>query len=151
MATAVKLVEDPEGTPEVHLDVLGLALEGLQIEPRGIQRKTTKFWGVDNESHIFGGRGGRDINVPVLIYDDAEEDPIFPTAADLSGYIDHTLNGSALGSVGVLQITSESDHPDFDDCTYSGATLIEGPKHDIAGNLGGGYWAICILHFRQMS
>ena len=146
MATAVKLVENG-GIPTTHLDVKGLVLEGLDIQQRLLQEKLTKFWGVDNESRIHGGIGGREFTVPVLIYDATD----FDTARKLSDYIDVELNTTQKGLGGTLTITSESDHAPFDDCRFGGATLVEGAKKDTAGTLGGGYWAICLLFFRQMS
>lgn len=154
MPTAVSLIEDPGGTPTTHLDVRGIVLEGILVAPRSIQEKLTKFWGVDNESYIFGGRGGRDIHVPVLIYDNDTEDedyPRFDTSQKLADYIAGTLNGSKMGFDGQLTITSQSNYSPFDDCRFGGAALVDGPKHDDAGLLGGQYWAICVLMFRQLS
>jgi hypothetical protein len=143
MASAITLIDG--GT--THLDVHGYVLEGLVIEPRPTQRKTTKFWGVNNESQIYGGRGGRNILVPVIVF----KVGTYTTAALLADYINATLNGSALGTKGILTITSLSNHSAFDDTTYDGFALVEGPKQDVGGTLGGQYWAIGQLLFRQLS
>jgi hypothetical protein len=148
MATAVSLIFDPGGTPVNHIVAKGLATR-ITIEPRAVLRKVTQFFGVDAESHIFGGRGGRPILVQVQLYDTANID--FDTPLKLSTYVDNTLNGTAVGKTGQLTITSESNHPPLDDVTYSGAMLLEGPKPDLVGSLGGGYWADVVLIFRQMS
>lgn len=150
MATAVRLFTP--GTPDTDLIVVkGMVLEGLRIDPRVLQRKVNKFWGVDGESHIWGGKGGREITIPVIIYDDAEVSPAYDSANDLADFIDDDLNGSKLGLTGSLEITSPSDHSDFVDVTFNGAVLLDGPKQDVAGTVGGDYWAICMLLFRQMS
>ena len=128
-------------------NISGVVLEGIEIEPRRLQFHDRKFWGVTGVSRIFGEAGERGITVPVLIYDAA----VFTTAALLSTYIDSTLNNTIVGTNGTLTITSESNHPAFTDCTFEGALLVEGPKKDEGGNLGGGYWAIVLMHFTQLS
>ncbi|MGD9632197.1 MAG: hypothetical protein AB7G28_20640 [Pirellulales bacterium] len=130
-----------------NLSVKGVVLEGLRIDQRLIQEKITKFWGINNESRIFGGRGGREINVPVIIYDTTD----FDTPRKLSDYIHGTLNGTAQGTGGQLTIMCPSNPSPLDDVRYGGAVLLDGPKKDDAGTLGGQYWAICVLSFRQLS
>jgi hypothetical protein len=134
--------------------VPGLVLEGVVIEPRPIQERTTKFWGVSGESRIFGEAGGRAIQVPVLVFDNAEEDPLFDTARKLANYIDYELNGTAQGRRGTLRIVSESNRSPYGDTMFEGAVLDpgEGIKPDLVGNLGGvGRWfAPCLLLFRQL-
>lgn len=125
----------------------GVALEGLQIAPRLLQFRDTKFWGTLGVSRIYGGYGQRPITVPVMIYDATD----FNTAEKLADYIDQTLNNSRVGTNGSLEIHSESDHDPFLDCTFEGFTLLEGPKKDDAGTLGGGYFAIGLMHFNQLS
>src|SRR3989304_862630 len=112
MASAVKLVDGAT----TYLDVKGIALEGLVIEPRTQQRKITKFWGVNAESHIYGGYGGRTIEVPVLVFDATAYD----TAEKLADYIDQEFNGTALGTVGSLEIISLADHDPFPPTTLAG-------------------------------
>lgn len=150
MASAVTLIDS---TPTTHLDVKGVVIEGVIIEPRVIQEKINKFWGVIGESLINGERGGRNIMVPVWIYDDAEESPAFDTARKLADYIDYTLNTTALQKNGTLTVVSESNHSPFLDTTFKGAALSpeHGIKKDFAGTLGGGYFAECMLLFRQLS
>lgn len=147
MAVAVTLID---ATPTTHLSVTGVVVEGVQIEPRDRQFKANKFWGVVGESQIDGKVGGRNIILPVLIYDDAAESPVFETARLLADYIDYTLNTVARGKVGTLTWISEADHSPLEDCVFEGAMLTEGPKHDEAGTLGGGYFAMCLLAFREL-
>lgn len=144
MAAVVTLIDD---VPTTLISVKGIVLDGIVIEPRQLQRKVTKFWGVNNESHIYGGAGGRSITVPIIIYDVTD----FNTARKVADYVNETLNGTALGEHGTLTVTSLSNHAAFADCTFDGFSLLEGPKHDDAGTLGGGYFAIGQLLFRQMS
>jgi len=125
----------------------GVVLEGLQIPPRTLQFHDRKFWGVTGVSRIYGQYGERHIVVPVLIYDATD----FDTARKLSDYIDVTFNNTRAGTNGSLTIVSQADHSSFSDCTFEGAMLMEGPKKDEAGTLGGGYWAIVLLHYTQLS
>ena len=127
----------------------GVALEGLEMQPRLLQFHDRKFWGINGISRIYGGYGPRPITVPVIIYDSANVD--FNTAEKLSDYIDQTLNNTRVGSNGTLEIHSESDHDPLTDCTFQGAMILEGPKLDTAGSLGGGYWAIVLMNFLQLS
>jgi hypothetical protein len=69
----------------------------------------------------------------------------------LAVYIDTTLNNTLAGTNGSLVITSESDHPTFLDCTFEGALIVDGPKKDEGGTLGGGWWAVVLLHLAQLS
>jgi hypothetical protein len=122
--------------------IKGVALEGLAISPRLLQFRDSKFWGVNGVNRLYGRYGQRHFVVPVLIYDESNVD--FDTPEKLANYIDETLNGD-------LNINSESDHSTFDDVSYEGCELREGPKKDTAGTLGGGYWAIVFMHFTQLS
>src|SRR4051812_1827199 len=119
----------------------GVALEGMRISARQLQFHDRKFWGVAGVSRIYGNFGLRTIEVPVLIYNTSGE-PDISTARKLSDYIDYTINTTLVGHNGTLLITSESNHSSFVDVSFEGADLFEGPKHDEAGTLGGGYWAI---------
>lgn len=127
----------------------GVAIEGLQIDPRTLQVRDTKFWGIDGVSRIEGGYGARRIVVPVIIYDSANVD--FNTAEKLSDYIDTTLNTTRVGTNGSLEIHSESDHDPFLDCTFEGFMPIDGPKLDVAGTLGGGFFVFGLMHFIQLT
>ena len=150
MASAVTLTN---ATPGDLIDVKGVVLEGVDIQPRTQQTKITKFWGVNGESEIWGGHGGRDITIPVIIYDDAEEDADFETARALADYLDYTLSTTALGANGTLDIVSAADHSAFTDCTFRGVQFMPGEtiKQDVAGTLGGGYYALCLLFVRQLA
>jgi hypothetical protein len=145
MATAVKLTPAGGGNPTI--DVKGVALEGLEISPRLLKVMDRDFWGVSGTSRIFGGYGKRTITVPVLVYDAT----LYDTAEKLADYIDTELNTTHKGATGTAEVTSESDHDAFTDCSFEGAQLLEGPKKDFAGTLGGGYWAIVVLQFTQLS
>lgn len=146
MASAVTLTD---ASPGDLLDIKGVALEGVVIEPRAFQQRTNKFWGVDGESRIYGGRGGRAIQIPVIIYDATD----FDTARKLADYIDYDLNTDGIGLNGTLEWVSPADHSPFLDCSFEGALMSPGDsiKLDEAGTLGGGYFAICLLLFRQLS
>lgn len=146
MASAVTLTNATLGD---LIDVKGVTLDGVVIEPRMFQQRTNKFWGVDGESRIYGGRGGRAIQIPVLIYDATD----FDTARKLSDYIDFTLNTDSIGLNGTLAWESPADHSPYADCSFEGALLSpsDPAKLDDAGTLGGEYFAICLLLFRQLS
>lgn len=143
--TAVQLTNATAGD---LLDVPGL-VTAIRVEPRPIQRRISKFFGVDGESIINGGSGGRDIVVQVLIYDTSVAN-IFSTARKLSDWLDYTAGTAALESYGTLDITSESDHSKFTGCVFNGLEVLEGPKPDLAGTLSGDYWADVLLMFRQL-
>jgi len=132
------------------LVVPGIVLDGMAITPRELQEMTTKFWGVNGESRIFGDTGGRTLDIPVLIYDEDELDPKFTTKQELSEYLDETLNQDHIGATAALTIHSQSQHGDFSECTFDGLILLPGGiKIDHAGSLGGGPFAICRFIFRQ--
>jgi hypothetical protein len=147
MATAVLFKESAGGA--TIFTIKGLVLEGFQISPRLLQNHDRKFWGVAGVSRIFGEAGQREIIAPVLIYDSANVD--FNTAEKLSDFIDETLNTTHTGKNGWAEFTSEADHDPYTDITFEGAMLLEGPKLDVIGNLGGGYWAVCLFQFTQLS
>lgn len=122
-----------------------MALVGFAVPPRELQQRSTKFWGVRGESVILGETGGRDLVVPVIIYDENR----FKTAQSLSRYIDVTLQ-NMIGKTRRLTVESLSDHPGFLDCTFIGFALgPEGVKKDVAGTLGGSFFCLGILTFRQ--
>lgn len=127
--------------------IKGVTLEGMEIQPRKLQFHDRKFWGVSGISRIFGQAGDREILIPLLIYDPAT----FTTANILSTYIDTTINGTLAGTHGTLTVTSESDHPAFTDVSFEGALIVDGPKKDEGGTLGGGYWVMVLAHFTQLS
>ena len=152
MGVVVTLTEDEEDPGDL-IAIKGMVLEGVTIEQRSFKQKTNSFWGVSGESRIYGGTGGRSIQIPVLIYDDSEGTPDFDTARKLADYIDYTLNTDGIGKNGILKWISESDHSEHVDCSFEGAMLSPGdsPKKDEAGTLGGGYFAMVLLLFRQLS
>lgn len=129
-----------------HIETVpGVALAGFAVPPRELQQRTTKFWGVKGESVILGATGGRDLNVPVIIYDEGR----FTTARALSNYLDTNLQ-NMIGKTRRLTVESLSDHPGFLDCTFIGFTLgPEGIKKDVAGTLGGSFFCLGVLAFRQ--
>ena len=131
----------------------GMVLEGVVIPPWELLAREFKFWGVAGGSEISGNHGPRDIYVPLLIYDDAEEDPEFETAAELAAYILDDLNTDLVEVNHDLTITSLSGYPVLTDCVFKGFAIDpqHGIKHDDAGTLGGGYFAKGMLLFRQFS
>lgn len=150
MATAVTL---SNAAPGDLINVKGVVCGDVLIEPRKVVAKRTHRWGPHGESEIIGGHGGRSIHIPVLIYDDDLEEPQFTTARKLSDFIDYTLNTNSLQLNGTLKFFSESDHSEFLNCTFDGAEFLPGGSvhHDVAGIQGGGYIAVCLLHFRQLT
>lgn len=150
MASAVTL---SNAAPGDLIDILGIVLEGVVVEPRQVQVKRTKYWGVNGVSQIVGGRSGRNIHIRVLIYDDSESTPEYDTARKLADYLDYTLNTDSLQLTGTLKIHTVSDHSEFLDCTFDGAEIMPGEsiKVDEGGALGGGYFAYCLLHFYQLT
>lgn len=114
------------------------------VPPRELQARRTKFFGVNGESQITGGLGGRTLQIPMWLHSDA-----FNTANDLGTYID-SLDWF-IGTTGVLDVDSPADHPQFDHCTFEGAVLMPDPGiiYDHAGGLGGHWIAFIVLQFRQ--
>jgi hypothetical protein len=144
--------------------VPGVVLEGAELAERQLQFHDRKFWGVKGTSRIFGEYAHREMVWPVLIYDPSESSPLFDTARKLSDYIEATLGNLQVGDNGDLIVVSESFRGDTDisggdfdgygkypDSTFEGARIFEGPKRDEAGTLGGGYWAIVMMKFTQLS
>lgn len=127
--------------------VKGVTLDGCQFGERALQFHDRKFWGVTGVSRIYGQYGQRTLQIPVLLYDVTD----FDTARKVADYVDVTLNNTIVGQNGTLAITSESDHASFADCTFEGARILEGPKKDEGGTLGGKYFAVILLQFTQLS
>ena len=141
MATAVTF-----GTVEIP----GMVLKGVSLPPRQVQNKTRKYWGLNGESRINGGTGGRTIRLPILLYDDETDPEPFDTARKLSDYIKTTL-GDLQGTEETMSFVSESDHDEFASCVFEGFELSsDGVVKDYAGTLGGGFFAMGTLVFRQL-
>ena len=132
-------------TPEI---IPGVAIEGLILPPRELQVRTTKFWGVTGESRIQGKTGGRQLDIPVLLYDDSGT-PKFTTKAELATYIDDDLNQQLVGQTASMTVHSESNYPAFTNCTFDGIVILGGIKTDHAGSLGGGPFALGRVIVRQ--
>lgn len=126
------------------IEIPGIVLE-WQVMPREVQQMTTKFWGLKGESRIFGGSAGRNLEIPVLVYDEDR----FTTRQALSRFLDRDISTDLVGDEATLTVESEADRPPYANCSFEGMVNIEGPKIDEAGTLGGGAWAICIFLFRQ--
>lgn len=116
-----------------------------RVVPREVQRMNTKFWGLTGESSIFGGTAGRTLEIPVLVYDENR----FVTRQSLSRFIDRDLNLDMVGEEATLTVESDAARPPFQNASFEGCVVIDGPKLDEAGSLGGGAWAICVFIFRQ--
>ena len=116
----------------------------FQMPARELQQVTTKFWGVAGESRISGGTAGRSIEVPVLVYGDQ-----FNTQAKLAAWFDGL--SAYQGKVATLRITSSVNRPALKDCSFDAAIMVDSPKIDEAGSLGGGAWVIVRFLFRQHS
>lgn len=145
-AHAVTLTQTTTGD---LLDIPGVLAGDVVIEPRRVTVKVTSYFGVDGESEITGGRGGRGIHIPVLIQDASA----FDTARKLADFIDYTVGTTALLKNGTLDFVSASDHSKFLNCTFRGVEFESGHsvKQDIGGTAGGGWIAYCILHFYQLT
>lgn len=144
--TAVQLTN---ATPGDLLDIPGMVVD-IAVETRPIQRRVNKFFGVDGESIITGGSGGRQITVRMVVYDTSAT-PLFDTARKLSDFLDYDVATEGLEQKGTLTLVSESDHSPFADTVFDGMQIIDGPKPDSAGTVGGDYWAEVLLSFRQLS
>ena len=144
--TAVQLTN---ASPGDILDIPVIVTD-INIEQRPVQRRVTKFFGVDGESVIKGGKGGRNIAVRMLIYDQSGS-PAFNTSRKLADFLDYTVGTDALEKNGTLTLVSDSDHSPFADTTFDGMQVLDGPKPDAAGTLGGNYWAEVLLVFRQLT
>lgn len=115
------------------------------LPPRELKMSVTPFWGVKGESAIIGGSAGRSLEIPVLVYD---EEGRFDTRGKLSAFLDE-LDDDMLGKTATLTVESEAGRPLFRDATFTGGFIVEAPKIDEAGTLGGGAWAIVMFTFRQ--
>lgn len=141
----------------------GVVLEGAEFAERQAQFHDRKFWGVGGVSSIYGGRAQQDIVLPVLIYETSDT-PLFATAISLSQFVHGALNIDRIGDHGSLTVISESrpgvlavpsgDYVGYNyypDTRFDGARVIDGPKKDFAGTLGGNYWAIVAMKFTVLS
>lgn len=126
------------------IEIPGIVLPWT-VPPRELQQMTTKFWGVRGESRINGDMAGRTLEIPVLVYDETR----FNTQAKLSHYLDRDVGQNLVGETATLVIESEADRPPYNDCTFEGPVILDGPKLDFAGTLGGGAWAMVLFFFRQ--
>lgn len=117
-----------------------------QLPPREVHQMTTKFWGVRGESRIRGKPAGRTLDIPVVVFD---EDGRFNTRAKLSTWLDRDVNRDLIEDEATLTVESEAGHPPFEHCTFEGAFILDGPKIDHAGTMGGDAFAICRFIFRQ--
>lgn len=114
------------------------------LGPRELQVMTTKFWGVRGESRIDGRAAGRQIEIPVLVYDDS-----MPTRQKLSLWLDKDVDQDWKGQTTTLVVNSAAGRPSFPDTTFDGAIILQEPKIDEAGTLGGIAFAVVQFVFRQ--
>lgn len=114
------------------------------VPPKELQVRRTKFFGVNGESQIVGGLGGRTIRIPMWLHRDD-----FHAATDIASYIEGME--FIAGTTGNLVVNSDADHPDFFETTFEGAVLLPDPGiiYDHAGGLGGKWIAFILLQFRQ--
>lgn len=125
------------------IEIPGVVLPWV-VPTRELQSMTTKFWGVKGESRIDGNTAGRTLEIPVIVYHATR----FNTQAKLSQFLDRDVQ-NMVGELTTLVVTSESDRPPFNYCSFEGALTLDGPKLDFAGTLGGGAWAHVLFVFRQ--
>ena len=111
------------------------------IDRRELQVQRTKFFGVEGESEILGGRSGRVIEINHWFFGDYSSRKEIATALQRLD--------ARTGNNGRLELTEMTLL--FYDCTFEGYELLYGPLQDIAQTLDGGYWAELSLRFRQLS
>lgn len=116
------------------------------VPPREVHQMTTKFWGVVGESRIDGKPAGRTLEIPVLVYD---EGGALNTQQKLARFLDDDCGRILQGQTTTLVVESEAARPSFQHSTFEGVLVLDGPKIDVVGNLGGGAWAQCVFIFRQ--
>ena len=121
--------------------VPGIVLQ-FPTPTRDLKEVTTKFWGVRGESRITGGLSGRTLEIPVLVYGEQ-----FNTQAKLSNWFEKLIQYQGFAST--LVVTSDADRPPYEDCSFDYAIMLEPPKIDEAGSLGGGAFAPIVFIFRQ--
>lgn len=96
-----------------------------------LQLKTTKFMGVNGESAIRGGRGGREISCHICIHNS------FATARALTTFL--RLLDTLVGSYGELRETRQSgkgiDQEPFRECVFLGFWMD--PQYGIIPDLSG--------------
>jgi hypothetical protein len=115
-----------------------------QLGGRDLHEQITKFCGVRGESRINCMPGGRTLEIPVLVY--ASQ---FNTREKLSQWLDVFDRSSGELPALSLLVNSEAGRPRFADTSYSGMQIVEEPKIDEAGSLGGGAFAVVMFIFRQ--
>jgi hypothetical protein len=125
-------------------NIQGIALP-WQLPTHETHQATTKFFAVKGESRIDGEHAGRSLEIPVLVYSAQ-----FNTQAKLSGYL-REMDLALRGFSATLVVHSSVDHPPFTDCVFDGFQIVEEPKIDAAGSLGGGAFAVVLFLFRQLS
>lgn len=115
-----------------------------QLGGRDEHSQITKFCGVRGESRINCMPGGRTLEIPVIVYGSQ-----FNTRAKLSQWLENydTLHGGDPAQT--LVVTSDASRPTFAHTSYSGMVIMEEPKIDEAGSLGGGAFAVVMFIFRQ--
>lgn len=116
------------------------------LPSREPQIATTKFWGLKGESAIFGQNAGRTLDIPVVVYDAGQ----FPGRSQLATWLNTVVGDAEIGKVATLTVESDAGHPPFEQCRFEGVLVMEGPKIDEVGNLGGGAFAICRFVYRQL-
>lgn len=117
------------------------------LPSREPQVMTTKFWGVNGESSIYGGYAGRTLDIPVIVYDSGQ----FPGRPQLAAWLNNTIGRDQIGQLATLTVNSAVGHPPFENCRFEACIVIEGPKVDEVGSLGGGAFAVCRFIFRQQA
>jgi hypothetical protein len=115
-----------------------------ELSSRDTHEAITHFCGVRGESRIDCSSGGRTLEIPVLVYTTKSN-----TQAKLSGYLESIDNRFRTPESHTLVVTSEAGRPSFIDCSYIGMRIVEEPKLDHAGSLGGLPFATVIVIFRQ--
>lgn len=126
------------------ITVPGVVLSWI-LPSREPQIATTKFWGVKGESSIFGQAGGRTLDIPVVVYDAGQ----FPGRPQLAAWLNNVVGRDEVGKTATLTVSSAAGHPPFENTRFEAVFVLEGPKIDEVGSLGGGAFAICRFIFRQ--
>lgn len=119
----------------------------VTMEPPLLHSKIVKFWGVNGETELRGGRGGRILECRIWLH---------------NGYSTYRALGRELesldrrvGTHGTLTIRGNGGYQrQFRNCTFLGFTPDglpgSGPVRDVAGTLDGGWWIAGTLRWRQL-
>jgi len=95
-----------------------------------LQTYRTHFQGVNGISEIIGGRGGRQLEFPVILHKK------WARRQSMEDYVEFDLNLRAFGENGNIAYTANEATIKYDDCTFHGFFMDpNGPLFDYSGTL----------------